>query len=82
MFKNHAEDGKHNICGKNVRRLRKSLPEKTSQRLFAYNMQLRGVDIDKNAIQRIESGERFVSDIELKVIAEILNVSADELLEA
>ena len=28
-----------------------------------------GLDIDKNAVQRIESGKRFVTDIELKVIA-------------
>lgn len=40
---------------------------------------LQGLDIDKNAIQRIESGQRFVTDIELKVIARILNTSYDEL---
>ena len=56
------------------------MPEKTSQRAFAYLLQLRGLDLEKNAIQRIESGERFVTDLELKVIADVLDVSVNELL--
>ena len=36
--------------------------------------------MDKNAIQRIESGDRFVTDIELKVFAAFFGVSTDELL--
>lgn len=44
-------------------------------------MQLEGIEIDKNAIQRIESGKRFITDIELKVFARVLNVSVDVLLE-
>ena len=80
MFKNLSVDGRHNICGQNILRLRKALPEKTSQRAFAYLLQLRGLDLDKNAVQRIESGQRFVTDIELKVIASILNVTVDELV--
>ena len=37
--------------------------------------------MDKNAIQRIESGQRFVTDLELKALAMVLNVTADELLQ-
>lgn len=36
--------------------------------------------LDKNAIQRIECGKRFVTDIERKVFAQILNTTTDELL--
>jgi hypothetical protein len=43
-------------------------------------MQLLNVDIDKNAIQRIEAGERHVSDLELVAFAECLNVAVMELL--
>ena len=43
-------------------------------------LQIQGLDLDKNAIQRIESGQRFVTDIELKVISKILDVSSDNLL--
>ena len=79
MFKNKVS-GKCNISGATIKRLRLSLLDKTSQRAFADLLQLRGLDLDKNAIQRIESGERFVTDIELKAIASVLNVSADDLL--
>ena len=43
--------------------------------------QLAGVDVDKNAIQRIECGKRFVTDVELKILAQVLGVTADELLQ-
>lgn len=43
-------------------------------------MQLAGIDLDKNAIQRIESGKRFVTDIELRAFAAVFGVTADELL--
>ena len=81
MFKNRSNDGRLNISGLNIKKLRKSMPEKTSQRAFAYLLQLRGLDLEKNAIQRIESGERFVTDLELKVIADVLDVSVNELLK-
>lgn len=81
MYKNKAENGGNNICGQRIKVIRESLPEKTSQRKLADMLQIAGLDIDKNAIQRIESGKRFVTDIELKVIAEVLGVSYDELLD-
>lgn len=72
MYKNKASNGRNNISGNNIARIRKSLQPKVSQRALADNLQLLGLDLDKNAIQRIESGQRFVTDIELKVFAEIL----------
>lgn len=78
MFINKAADGSNNICGKNIYIFRKEL--KISQRQFADILQLNGLDIDKNAIQRIESGQRFVTDIELIVISKVLNKSYSELL--
>ena len=80
MFKNKNE-GKNNLCGDNVRILRLSHPTKLSQRALADKMQIVGIDVDKNAIQRIECGKRFVTDIELKALAEIFSVSVDELLQ-
>ncbi|MDE7292581.1 MAG: helix-turn-helix domain-containing protein [Treponemataceae bacterium] len=53
---------------------------KLSQRAFADSLQLCGIDVDKNAIQRIECGKRFVTDIELVCIAKVLNVSVLDLL--
>ena len=80
MYTNKASNGSNNICGKKIRQLRLELPTKTSQRKFADMLQIHGLDLDKNAIQRMESGDRFVTDIELKIIAEVLNVSCDDLL--
>ena len=81
MYKNKAADGENNICGQKVKEIREWLPEKTSQRKLADMLQMEGLDLDKNAVQRIESGKRFVTDIELKVIAKVLGVSYRELLD-
>lgn len=81
MYKNKSSNGSNNICGKKIKELRLQLPEKTSQRKFADMLQIHGLDLDKNAIQRIESGARFVTDIELKIIAQVLHVICDTLLD-
>ena len=51
-----------------------------SQRELADRLQLLGLDVDKNAIQRIEAGKRFVTDIETVALAKVLHVSLDDLL--
>ena len=43
--------------------------------ILADMLQMEGLDLDKNAVQRIESGKRFVTDIGLKVITKVLGVS-------
>ncbi len=53
---------------------------KISQRMLADLLQLDGLDIDKNAVQRIECGKRFVTDIELVHLAKVLKRSVSELL--
>lgn len=81
MFKNKADSGRNNICGEKIYELRKANVPKMSQRILAEKMQICGIDLDKNAIQRIESGERFVTDIELKAFASIFGVSIDALIK-
>lgn len=81
MYKNKAPDGRNNICGKRIKKFREQLPEKTSQKQFSDMLQIAGLDVDKNAVQRIESGDRFVTDIELKIIVRVLGVSYQELLD-
>ena len=44
-------------------------------------LDLEGLDLDKNAIQRIESGQRFVTDIEIVCFAKVLDVSYEQLLQ-
>ena len=79
MFINKTNDGRNNICGKNIAKLRLEL--KISQRELADRMQLVGIDIDKNAVQRIECGKRFVTDIEISAFAKVFDVTTDELLK-
>lgn len=79
MFINKNSDGLNNICGKKIAFLRKEM--KISQRILADKLQLSGLDVDKNAIQRIECGKRFVTDIELVAFSKIFNTTVDELLK-
>jgi len=79
MFINKTESGRNNLCGETISRMRKA--QKLSQRALADRMQLVGIDIDKNAIQRIECGKRFVTDIEVVAFSKIFHVSLDELLK-
>lgn len=78
IFINKSDDGLNNVCGKNVAALRKNL--KISQRQLADMLQLIGLDVDKNAIQRIECGKRFVTDIELIAFAKVFNTDFENLL--
>lgn len=79
MFINKSLDGKNNICGKNIALIRKEM--KISQRILADRLQIYGLDVDKNAIQRIEAGKRFVTDIELIAFCKVLNKTFDDLLD-
>ena len=80
MFKN-KNGSKSNLCGEKIRELRLAYSPKMSQRALADKLQLVGIDVDKNAIQRIECGKRFVTDIELKALADIFRVKTDDLIQ-
>ena len=80
MFKNKFS-GRNNICGEFIYALRIAKGKDFSQRKLADLIQLEGIDLDKNAIQRIESGKRFVTDIELTAFAKIFGVTTDYLLK-
>ena len=79
MFINKTPDNKNNLCGRRVAEYRKDL--KISQRELADRLQINGLDVDKNAVQRIEAGKRFVTDIEIVVLSRVLKKTIDELLD-
>ncbi len=81
MYKNEISDGTLNICGKNIEKLRMALSPKVSQRMLADKLQLIGIDLDKNAIQKIECGKRFVTDIEIIAFAKVFDITTDALLK-
>lgn len=79
MPKLRSGDGKKNLIGSQLKRLRKE--KDLSTRDLATQLQLTGIDIDRNVINRIENNKRYVTDIEIRAIAKILNVSYDVLID-
>lgn len=71
-------DGK-NLIGKRLRKLRTD--KNLSQRDLARELQLIGIDMDKNVITRIETDKRYVTDFELQALKEIFDVSYDYLID-
>lgn len=79
MPKPRTESGEKNLVGARLKKLRKR--DSLSQRDLAYRFQLIGVDMDKNVITRIETNKRYVTDLELRAIAAIFNVSYKYLID-
>ncbi|MBP1580626.1 MAG: helix-turn-helix transcriptional regulator [Oscillospiraceae bacterium] len=76
MFKNQA-NGRKNLLGIKMREVRKT--RGISQRQVADDLAELGLVVDKNAIQRMESGQRFITDIELITIAKYLEIPINDL---
>lgn len=79
MPKPKTVTGEKNLVAKRVLELRRK--NNMSQRLLSYKLQLKGYDMDKNVITRIETNKRYVSDLELKGLAEVFNVSYRYLID-
>ena len=77
MRKCSKPDGNKNWVGKRIAELRKD--RGMSQNDLAIKLQYYGVDIDKNAVQLLEHGHRYVRDMELFLIAKILKVRMEDL---
>ena len=70
--------GKKNLCGDRIHQARTT--QRMSQSDLAARMQVNGVIVEREAISKIETGDRFVTDYELLVFAKVLGVSVDWLL--
>ena len=67
--------GKKNISGDRIHQAR------TAMRLSqAARMQVNGVTIEREAISKIETGDRFITDYELMVFSRVLGVSVNWLM--
>ena len=71
--------GAKNLIGKRLIELRKQ--QNLSQRDLAHRLQLAGYDMDKNVITRIETNKRYVTDIELRALSEVLGTSYAFLID-
>lgn len=66
--------------GRRVRKARLGLAQPLSQDALSGRLAARGVVIDRAGIAKIEAGSRYVSDFEVKALAQALGVSVGWLL--
>ena len=65
--------------GQNIRRLREA--RGMTQDILAAKLQLRGCDVTRSAVAKIEVGQRHLYPDEIILIREILDVSFDEIFK-
>ncbi len=68
-----------NLIGERLKELRNRAG--LSQRDLARELQLIGIDMDKNVITRIETNKRYVTDFELQAIKQIFGITYEYLID-
>lgn len=79
MPKPTGSSGEKNLVSSRLIELRRQ--QNLSQRDLAHKLQLAGYDMDKNVITRIETNKRYVTDIELRALSEVLGISYAYLID-
>lgn len=85
-MKQDQSDIKNNICGRQIYLIRTGQYDKKhkkiTQDLLATRLQIAGLDIDRTAISKIESGRRSLKDIEVIFFAKVLKIPINVLFES
>ena len=71
--------GDRNIVGVKVAKLRKA--KKVKQKDLVAMLQSEGMDISETTMSRLEGQTRLVQDFELPILAKVLGVNVEWLLE-
>lgn len=71
--------GKLNAIGNKIKDYRKL--NNMTQKALAEKLQLYGIDLNKNSLQKIENGTRIIKEYELAAFCKAFDVSADLLLK-
>lgn len=71
-----------NEIGPRIREVRQRRLPQVNQTEFARRLAKRGFEIDRSAIARIERGQRFLRDYEIRIIAEVLGVEISFLFKS
>ena len=79
MPKPTGSSGEKNLVSSRLIELRRQ--QGLSQRDLAHKLQLAGYDMDKNVITRIETNKRYVTDIELRALSQVLDVNYAYLID-
>ena len=77
ILKIYDYEGAKNISGERIHQARTVM--RLSQADLAARMQVNGVTIEREAISKIETGDRFVTDYELLTFAKVFGVSMEWL---
>ena len=72
-------NGSLNAIGKTLKEYR--IKNNLTQEQLTAKLQVLGININKNSLQKVERGNRIIKEYELAAFTIIFNVSADELLE-
>ena len=79
VLKNRKNYGDKNLVGKKIYELR--IEKEIKQKDFLAQIQTLGVDLNPSSLSKLEGQNRIATDKEIKVIAEILNVSYEYLID-
>lgn len=79
MNNNRMYNKNLNVLGEQIRKYREL--NNLSQADLSAKLELLGISIPKNSIQRLECNNRVIKDFELAGISKVLNVSIDLLLK-
>lgn len=72
-------NGKLNAVGSKIKDYR--INNNMSQEQLTAKLQVYGINLHKNSLQKIERGDRVIKEYELAVFCDIFKVSADEILK-
>jgi transcriptional regulator with XRE-family HTH domain len=70
--------GDRNVVGAKIEQKRKEMGLK--QKDLLTQLQIKGIDLNASGLSKLEGQLRFVTDFELKAIAEVLGVTVNWLL--
>ena len=75
------KNGRANIAGMNIKKIRLAKNPELSQNGLATLIQLEGIPMTKNTVQRMEAGQGTINDIQLVAFAKVLKVDVKALLD-
>ena len=68
-----------NVVGPHIREARYRAGQKVTQQQLAARLQTLGLDLDRTAISKIESGRRPITDVEIIAICKALGIKVANL---
>ena len=79
MKKSKINNNIYNVCGKNIKNIRKE--QKVTQDELCARMQVMGYQISRSDISKLENGKKFITDFEIVGFSKALKVSILDLFD-